>query len=76
MGEGALAITLADVEAAAGRIEGEATVTPVHTSRTMDGLSGRALFFKCELFQCGGVCRTPPIVPTRRRISNILVSLT
>ena len=49
-----LAITLADVEAAAARIEGEATVTPVHTSRTMDGLSGRALFFKCELFQRGG----------------------
>lgn len=36
-----LAISLADVEAAAERIKGEATLTPVMTSRTMDSLSGR-----------------------------------
>jgi len=48
---GKLAISLGDVEAAAARIAGEANLTPVLTSRTMDKLSGRELFFKCELFQ-------------------------
>lgn len=48
------AISLADVKAAATNIDGVATRTPVMTSRFMDDLSGRSLFFKCELFQRGG----------------------
>jgi threonine dehydratase/serine racemase len=39
------------VRAAARRIHGHAIRTPVHTSHTMDALSGRELFFKCESFQ-------------------------
>ena len=29
-------------------------MTPIHTCRTLDAMSGRSLFFKCELFQRGG----------------------
>lgn len=45
------AITLPDVRAAAGRITGLAVRTPVFTCSTLDQLSGRALYFKCEQFQ-------------------------
>jgi len=48
------AITLADVRAAADRIRPYIRRTPVHTSDTMDRLSGRELFFKCENFQKTG----------------------
>ena len=43
--------TLADVHAAARRIDGIARRTPVETSRTLDKLAGRELFFKCENLQ-------------------------
>ena len=43
--------TLDDVHAAARRIEGIARRTPVETSRTLDELAGRELFFKCENLQ-------------------------
>ena len=46
-----LAITYADVEAAATRLRGVAHLTPVLTSRTADERSGARLFFKCENFQ-------------------------
>jgi threonine dehydratase len=46
-----LAISYADVEAAARRLAGIAHRTPVMTSRTADERSGAALFFKCENFQ-------------------------
>jgi threo-3-hydroxy-L-aspartate ammonia-lyase len=46
-----LAITFADIEAAAGRIAGHAHRTPVLTSRTADALTGASLFFKCENLQ-------------------------
>ncbi|MBX3354226.1 MAG: pyridoxal-phosphate dependent enzyme [Phycisphaeraceae bacterium] len=46
-----LAATLDDVREAAERIRPFAHRTPVHTSRTLDALCGRELFFKCELFQ-------------------------
>jgi threonine dehydratase len=49
-----LAVGLDDVRAAAGRLRGVAHRTPVHTSRTLDGLAGRELFLKCENFQRGG----------------------
>jgi threonine dehydratase/serine racemase len=45
------AATLADVRAAATRLAGTANRTPVFTSRTLDALAGRRLFFKCEQFQ-------------------------
>eukprot|EP00041_Stephanoeca_diplocostata_P027715 m.768881 g.768881 ORF g.768881 m.768881 type:complete len:323 (-) comp23232_c2_seq10:3258-4226(-) len=46
------AISLEDVQDAAKTIEGQAIVTPVMTSSTMDKMAdGRQLFFKCENFQ-------------------------
>ncbi len=40
-----------DVRAAAKRIKGIGHRTPVLTNKTLDRLSGRKLFFKCENFQ-------------------------
>ncbi len=45
------AVTFADVEAAAGRLAGQAHVTPVMTSRTLDALVGGKVFLKCENLQ-------------------------
>jgi threonine dehydratase/serine racemase len=50
----AYATTLADVRAAARRIEGTAHRTPVFTCATLDRKAGRQLFFKCEQFQKAG----------------------
>jgi threo-3-hydroxy-L-aspartate ammonia-lyase len=47
-------VTFADVEAAAGRLEGVAHRTPVMTSRTADERADGRLFFKCENLQRGG----------------------
>jgi threo-3-hydroxy-L-aspartate ammonia-lyase len=44
-------LTLADVEAAAGRLEGVAHRTPVVTSRAIDEIVGSRVFFKCENLQ-------------------------
>ena len=46
-------VTFADIEAAAGRLEGIAHRTPVMTSRTADVMSDGKLFFKCENLQRG-----------------------
>jgi threonine dehydratase len=46
-----LAISFADVEAAAARLRGVAHRTPVVTSRTADALTGATLYFKCENLQ-------------------------
>src|SRR4029077_15712387 len=46
-----LAITYADVEAAAERIAGHAHRTPVLTSRTVDERTRAQVFFKCENLQ-------------------------
>jgi threonine dehydratase len=46
--------TAADVRAAAERLRGVANRTPVHTSRTLDALTGARVFLKCENFQRGG----------------------
>ena len=43
--------TLDDLRAAAGRIAGVARRTPIETSRTLNQLAGRELFFKCENLQ-------------------------
>jgi threo-3-hydroxy-L-aspartate ammonia-lyase len=45
------AITFADIEAAAARINGHAHRTPVLTSHTANQRSGATVFFKCENFQ-------------------------
>jgi threo-3-hydroxy-L-aspartate ammonia-lyase len=49
-----LAITPADVLAAAERLEGAVHRTPVLTSRTLDGLAGGRVHVKAECFQRGG----------------------
>ncbi|MCF4127364.1 threo-3-hydroxy-L-aspartate ammonia-lyase [Methylobacterium sp. SyP6R] len=49
-----MSVTFADVEAAAGRIEGIAHRTPVLTSRTADARTGATLFFKAEPLQRAG----------------------
>jgi threonine dehydratase len=46
--------TAEDVRAAAERLRGIAHRTPVHTSRTLDGMAGARVFLKCENFQRGG----------------------
>jgi threonine dehydratase len=46
--------TLADIQAARGRIAGVARVTPIFTSETLSGLAGRELLLKCENFQRTG----------------------
>ena len=48
---GKYAASIDDVRAAAGRIEGVGHRTPILTSKTLDRLAGRKLFFKCENFQ-------------------------
>ena len=48
---GELAVTWADIDAAAARLAGVAHRTPVMTSRTFDARSGSRAFFKCENFQ-------------------------
>jgi threonine dehydratase len=45
------AVTYADIEAAARRLEGVAHRTPVATSRQFDALAGCRAFFKCENLQ-------------------------
>jgi threo-3-hydroxy-L-aspartate ammonia-lyase len=47
-------ITFDDILAAQGRLRGVAGLTPVITSRTLNGLVGRELFLKCENLQRGG----------------------
>jgi threonine dehydratase len=48
------AVTFADVEAAARRIAGQAHVTPVVTSRTLNERVGAELYLKCENLQRAG----------------------
>jgi threonine dehydratase len=51
MHDGPAEPTLADVEAAARRIEGRVHRTPVLTCATLDEIAGATLFFKCENLQ-------------------------
>jgi threonine dehydratase len=48
---GKYATSIDDVRAAAKRIKGIGRRTPILTSKTLDRLAGRKLFFKCENFQ-------------------------
>src|SRR5688572_33424312 len=50
----ALAVSHADVEAAAGILAGKAHRTPVLTSRLIDARTGARVFFKCENLQRAG----------------------
>jgi threonine dehydratase len=63
------AISLEDVQAAAVRLRGVANRTPVLTSRTINGLVGGQVFFKCENLQRGGAFKF-------RGAYNRLVALT
>jgi threonine dehydratase len=47
-------IDFRDIEAAYERLRGKATLTPVLTSRTLDGLTRASVSLKCEIFQRGG----------------------
>jgi threo-3-hydroxy-L-aspartate ammonia-lyase len=49
-----MAISLADIQSAAGRLAGVAHRTPVHTSRTADAVSGAGVHFKFENLQRTG----------------------
>ncbi len=49
--EQTLPVRYDDIAAAARRIAGHASITPVMTSRTLDALAGASLYFKCENFQ-------------------------
>ena len=51
---GPLSLSLDDVRAAAARLDWVARRTPVHTSRTLDGLVGGRVSLKAESFQRGG----------------------
>ena len=69
------AVALADIQQAAQRLAGRAHRTPVMTCATLDRMSGRSLFFKCEQFQkvgafkfrgaCNAVLRLAPEVAAR-----------
>lgn len=54
MNEHELAINLDDIHRAAERLRGRIHRTPIHSSRLLNELSGRELFFKCENLQRGG----------------------
>ncbi len=49
-----LPVGLAEIEAAARRLHGQAHLTPVLTSATVDRKTGGSVFFKCENFQRAG----------------------
>ena len=49
-----LPVGLADIEAAARTLQGQAHLTPVLTSATVDRKTGGSVFFKCENFQRAG----------------------
>jgi threonine dehydratase len=49
-----LAISFADVQAAAARLKGVAHRTPVMHSQTVDEMTGAKVFFKCENLQRAG----------------------
>ncbi|GAB4380300.1 MAG: threo-3-hydroxy-L-aspartate ammonia-lyase [Elainellaceae cyanobacterium] len=49
-----LAVAYADIELASARLAGQANLTPVMTSQTVDDRTGCQVFFKCENFQRTG----------------------
>ena len=73
-----LAITYADVAAAAERIAGHAHRTPVLTSRTVDERTGAKVFFKCEnlqrigAFKCRGAFNAVSQLSPAERARGVL----
>lgn len=73
-----LAISYADVVAAAGRITGVAHRTPVMTSATADAKTGGTLFFKCEnlqrtgAFKIRGACNAVSQLTPEQRASGVV----
>jgi threonine dehydratase len=61
--------TLADVRAAAARLEGHARVTPLYRSETITGLSGRETFLKAENLQRTGAFKIRGAVNTIATLS-------
>ncbi len=59
-----VAPTLSDVEAARARIAGIARITPVYSSETLSGLSGRAVHLKAENLQRTGAFKIRGAVNT------------
>ncbi|HEY7330546.1 MAG TPA: pyridoxal-phosphate dependent enzyme [Gemmataceae bacterium] len=74
------AVDIADIQQAAKQLNGRAHRTPVMTCATLDRMSGRSLFFKCEQFQkagafkfrgaCNAVLRLAPEVATRGVVTH------
>ncbi|CAN0575376.1 unnamed protein product, partial [Ectocarpus sp. 12 AP-2014] len=72
-GSSPAALSLAGIREAADRISPHTQVTPVLTCGALNEMSGREVFFKCELFQktgsfkargaCNAVLLTPPECP-------------
>lgn len=73
-----LAISYADVVAAAGRIAGVAHRTPVMTSATADAKTGGTLFFKCEnlqrtgAFKIRGACNAVSQLTPEQRAAGVV----
>ena len=65
-----LPLNFKDIEAAAVRIAGVAHITPVHTSTTFNSLSGRDVYFKCEIFQRGGAFKFRGAYNSVKRLGN------
>src|SRR5262245_46064445 len=61
--------TFVDVQQAAQRIGGLVHRTPVMTCTTLDGLTGRRLFFKCEQFQKVGAFKFRGATNAVRKLS-------
>jgi len=64
------AVTLADIRAAARRIEGLAHRTPVITCSALDAAAGRSLFLKCENFQKVGAFKFRGATNAVRQLSD------
>jgi threonine dehydratase len=62
--------TLADVRAAAARVEGHARVTPVYSSETISRLTGRETFLKAENLQRTGAFKIRGAVNTIATLSD------
>ena len=65
-----LAVSYADVQAAAERLEGIVRRTPVMTSRTADERTGAAAFFKCENLQRTGAFKLRGAYNAMSRLSE------
>ena len=72
--------TLADVRAAAARVEGHARVTPVYSSETISRLTGRETFLKAEnlqrtgAFKIRGAYNTVAQLSERERAAGVVTA--